>query len=147
MALLDRAGGYLLPQAVGGHMTLIDEAREAATSAYAPYSEYYVGAALETADGTVFTGCNIENANYSNTLHAEEVALGSAIRAGHREFEAIAVTSGARDGVTPCGMCRQSLSEFCGPEFTVICDEGEETVEYGLGDLLPGTISKETLGK
>jgi cytidine deaminase len=91
---------------------LLEEARAAVDAAYAPYSEYAVGAALRTADGTVYTGCNIENANYSNSLHAEEVALGSAVRDGHREFDRVAVSSAERDGVTPCGMCRQSFAEF-----------------------------------
>jgi cytidine deaminase len=128
---------------------LLERAREALEAAYVPYSEYAVGAALETADGTVYTGCNVEIANYSNSFHAEEVALGSAVRDGHREFEHVAVSSANRDGVTPCGMCRQSLAEFCGPDFTVIC-EGEgadgsdpEPVEYRLGDLLPETITRE----
>ncbi|MGM0448768.1 MAG: cytidine deaminase, partial [Methanobacteriota archaeon] len=85
---------------------LIAAARDALEAAHVPYSEYRVGAALRTADGTVYTGCNIENANYSNSLHAEEVALAEAVKAGHREFDRIAVSSCVRDGVTPCGMCR-----------------------------------------
>ena len=125
---------------------LIDAARSAHDAAYAPYSEYAVGAALRTADGTVFTGCNVENANYSNSLHAEEVAVGSAVAAGHREFDALAVVSGAEDGVTPCGMCRQTLAEFCGESFPIHCAEGEEVRTYHLGDLLPDAISAETLG-
>jgi len=122
---------------------LIEQARDALSTSYAPYSEYQVGAALRVDDGTVFTGCNIENANYSNSLHAEEVAIGSAVRAGHREFDRLAVTSSARDGVTPCGMCRQTLAEFCAEEFVVVCDEGDTTTEYLLGDLLPNAISQE----
>jgi cytidine deaminase len=124
---------------------LIAKARAAVEAAYAPYSEYQVGAALLTADGTVYTGCNIENANYSNSLHAEEVALGSAVRDGHREFEAVAVSSAARDGVTPCGMCRQTLAEFCGEEFEIHCDTGDGVRTYTLKTLLPDAISAETL--
>jgi cytidine deaminase len=125
---------------------LLDCAREALDSAYVPYSDYPVGAALRTADGTVFTGCNVENANYSNSLHAEELALGRAVAAGHREFDALAVVSGARDGVTPCGMCRQSLAEFCDGDLRIVCDEGGgEAAEYTLGELLPATIGPETL--
>jgi len=122
---------------------LLDRAREAADAAYAPYSEYAVGAALRTADGSVYTGCNIEIANYSNSLHAEEVALGSAIRDGHREFDRIAVSSAARDGVTPCGMCRQSLAEFCDDSFVVVCEGEDGPVESTLGKLLPDAISRE----
>jgi len=123
--------------------SLIEAARAAIEESYAPYSEYEVGAAVETADGEVYAGCNIENANYSNSLHAEEVAIGSAVRDGHRTFARLAVTSAARDGVTPCGMCRQTLSEFCDEDFPVICDDGDgETTEYRLGDLLPATITR-----
>jgi cytidine deaminase len=121
---------------------LVAAARDALDASYAPYSEYQVGAALRTADGTVYTGCNIENANYSNSLHAEEVAIGTAVTEGHRSFERLAVTSAARDAVTPCGMCRQTLAEFCGDEFEVVCDAGSDEVEsYELGDLLPNTIT------
>jgi cytidine deaminase len=125
---------------------LVERARDALDAAYVPYSDYRVGAALRTADGTVFTGSNIENANYSNSLHAEEVAIADAITQGHREFDRLAVASGARDGVTPCGMCRQTLAEFCDDDLRVICDEGGEAVsEYTLGELLPATIGPETL--
>jgi cytidine deaminase len=125
---------------------LIQAARSALDAAYVPYSEYTVGAALRTADGTVFTGCNIENANYSNSLHAEEVAIAEAVKNGHREFDCLAVSSGARDGVTPCGMCRQTLAEFCADDLPVVCDEGgESTTTYTLGELLPETIGPGTL--
>ena len=124
---------------------LIEAAREVQARAHVPYSNYRVGAALETADGEVYVGCNIENANYSNSLHAEEVALAEAIKEGHEEFARIAVSSSRRDGVTPCGMCRQTLAEFCGEEFSVLCDEGESVSEYTLGELLPKAISEEML--
>jgi len=125
---------------------LIEAARDALANAHVPYSEYRVGAAIKTADGTVYTGCNIENANYSNSLHAEEVAIAEAIKKGHREFDRIAVTSGVRDGVTPCGMCRQTLAEFADGDLPVVCDEGGgETSEYALGELLPNTINEGTL--
>lgn len=126
---------------------LFAAAREATENAYVPYSEYRVGAALETADGTVFTGCNIENANYSNSLHGEEVALAEAVKNGHHDFTRIAVTSSERDGVLPCGMCRQTYWEFCGEDFRVLCDEEDEIAEYRLGELLPNAISAETLGR
>ena len=124
---------------------LIEAAREALDEAYVPYSDYRVGAALRTDDGTVYTGCNIENANYSNSLHAEEVAIGSAVRDGHTSFDRLVVTSDRRDGVTPCGMCRQTLAEFCGESFPVVCDESDGTTEYELGDLLPNTITQDML--
>jgi cytidine deaminase len=126
---------------------LIQRAREAAERAYVPYSEYPVGAALRTSNGEIYVGSNIENANYSNSLHAEEVALGGAVSEGHRSFDRLAVTSAARDGLTPCGMCRQTLIEFCEEDFPIVCDAGDETVEYTLGELIPDTISPEMLGK
>jgi cytidine deaminase len=124
---------------------LVDAARAVLADAYVPYSEYRVGAALLASDGTVYTGCNIENANYSNSLHAEEVAVAEAVKAGQDSFERIAVSSGVRDGVTPCGMCRQTLAEFCDDDLAVLCDEGDSVSEYTLGELLPNTISLDTL--
>ena len=131
---------------------LVAEARSALEHAYVPYSEYRVGAALLTGEGSVYTGANLENANYSNSLHAEEVAISRALMDGHREFAAIAVASGERDGVTPCGMCRQTLAEFCEADLPVYCDEGDgedgpEIAAYTLGELIPATISRETLGR
>jgi cytidine deaminase (EC 3.5.4.5) len=125
---------------------LITRARTAFQSAYVPYSEYRVGAAVETADGSVYTGCNIENANYSNSLHAEEVAVAAAIQDGQDTFKRIAVASAAQDGVTPCGMCRQTLAEFADGSLKILCDEGGGNVKtYTLTELLPKTISEETL--
>jgi cytidine deaminase len=124
---------------------LVAQARAAYREAHVPYSEYAVGAALETADGTVIQGCNIEFANYSNTLHAEEVALGRAISDGHTEFAALAVASAADDGVTPCGMCRQSLIEFCEPALPIHCANGEAIETHRLGDLLPAAIAADDL--
>ncbi len=127
---------------------LVDAARAVQSEAYVPYSEYPVGAAIETADGEVYVGCNLENANYSNSLHAEEVAIAEALKNGHESFAKIAVSSGERDAVTPCGMCRQTLAEFCDEDFRVICDAGDGDVrEHALGDLIPETISRETLDR
>ncbi|MFB6301696.1 MAG: cytidine deaminase [Haloferacaceae archaeon] len=125
---------------------LLARARDAFPNAYAPYSEYPVGAALLAADGTVYVGCNVENADYSDSLHAERVALGSAVADGRREFDRIAVASAARDGVTPCGACRQVLSEFCDDAFVVLCDRADGHDAYTLGDLLPAAMGPETLG-
>lgn len=124
---------------------LLDRAAEAIDAAYVPYSDYRVGAALLTGDGTVHTGCNVENANFSNSLHAEEVAVGEAIARGHRSFAALAVVSEDRDGVAPCGMCRQTLNEFADPDLPIHCLDGDEVVSYVLGELLPNAIDPETL--
>ena len=113
--------------------------------AYAPYSRFTVGAALECADGTVFTGCNIENAAYSPTVCAERVAIFSAVSAGHHDFKRIAI-AGRTDYCVPCGVCRQVMREFCGDDFEIICLNGQgESRRFRLGDLLPFSFSADML--
>lgn len=124
---------------------LLEQAREARSLAIPTYSDFPVGAALRSADGTVFVGCNIEIVNFSNSLHAEEVAIARALVAGHREFEAVAVSGPDDDGLTPCGMCRQTLAEFCPAAFEVIVDLGDEARTYTLGELLPAGMTRESL--
>ncbi|MFC3958132.1 cytidine deaminase [Halovivax cerinus] len=130
---------------------LIAEAREVQSASHVPYSEYRVGAALETTDGTVVTGCNLENVNFSNSLHAEEVAIAEAVKNGFNEFARLAVSSSRRDGVTPCGMCRQTLAEFCDDDLVIACDEGDDesgtpiVTTYTLGELLPAAMSESDL--
>ncbi|MFB6210364.1 MAG: cytidine deaminase [Halobacteriales archaeon] len=124
---------------------LIERAREAQERAHAPYSEYEVGAALRTVDGTVYTGCNIEFVNYTNTRHAEEVALLKAVEAGERAFDVIAVTSSGLAGRPPCGMCLQSLTEFCDPDLTILSDVGDDYREYTLDEALPGGMPADAL--
>lgn len=120
---------------------LVNRAREARELAYAPYSNYAVGAALRTEGGDVYAGCNIEVANFSNTMHAEEVALAKGVMDGHREFRTLAFSS--ETGAQPSGTSRQSLSEFCGPELVVLIDhiEEDDVYEYRLGDWYPGSTS------
>lgn len=122
---------------------LVAAARDAMVDAHAPYSGYRVGAAILAGDGTVYTGCNIEVANYSNSLHAEEVALAAAISSGQHEFTLLAVSTSQRDGVTPCGMCRQTLAEFCDDELRILCDAGDSIEEWTLGELLPAPITRD----
>lgn len=121
--------------------TLIERAKEAMTRAYAPYSGYHVGAALLCADGTVYTGCNIENASYGATNCAERTAIFKAVSDGRRDFTALAVCGG-KDGVItgafpPCGICRQVMAEFCGGDFPVylVNESGYDTLT--LAQLLP----------
>lgn len=119
---------------------LIKAARTAATSAYCPYSNYAVGAALRSRDGRIFTGCNVENACYGLTLCAERVAIHTAVASGVREFSAIAVVSGGPAMPLPCGACRQVLSEFCRPDFRVfiaLVNRPDLVEEYILDDILP----------
>jgi len=91
---------------------LLEDARQAAKRAYAPYSQFPVGAAVLTADGSIVTGCNVENASYPMTICAERVAVATAVAAGHRHIRAVAVTAPKVESVTPCGGCRQVLNEF-----------------------------------
>ena len=98
---------------------LMQAARTAALQAYCPYSKYPVGAALLTLDGQIYTGCNIENAAYGLSQCAEQTALFKAISAGCRQFAALAIAGGATRLATPCGACRQVLSEFCTAEMPI----------------------------
>ena len=120
---------------------LIDLAKEAMTHAYAPYSGFYVGAALLCADGTVYQGCNIENAAYGPTNCAERTAVFKAVYDGHRDFTAIAVVGG-KDGVItgsfpPCGVCRQVMSEFCGDDFMIYMGDAEGYHALSMAEILP----------
>ncbi len=124
---------------------LVALAKEAMSRAYAPYSGFKVGAALLCADGTVYQGCNIENASFGPTNCAERTAFFKAVYDGHRDFVAIAVCGG-KDGVIagafpPCGVCRQVMREFCADDF-VIHMIGRDTVESRtLAEILPFSFS------
>ena len=113
--------------------------------AYCPYSHFAVGAALECADGTVFTGCNIENAAFSPTICAERTAVAKAVSEGHTDFVRIAIAGRSADFCVPCGVCRQVLREFA-PGIEVIClnGKGEEQV-FTLSELLPHSFGPEFL--
>lgn len=113
--------------------------------AYCPYSHFPVGAALECADGTVFTGCNIENAAFSPSLCAERVAVAKAVSGGHRHFVRIAIAGTGADFCVPCGVCRQVLREF-GTDLEILCLNGQgEVREFTLSELLPHSFSGDFL--
>jgi len=128
------------------HQELCRAAIAAMERSYSPYSGYRVGAALLTASGTVYTGCNIENASYTPTICAERTAIFKAVSEGERSFVALAVVGG-KDGVIsgafpPCGVCRQVMAEFCAPDFPVLVVTGEDTYTvYTLSELLPSGFS------
>ncbi len=122
---------------------LIQAAQEARKRAYAKYSNFYVGAAVQTRDGKIFQGCNIENASYSLTICAERTALFSAIAAGEREFSHLVVAT--ENGVSPCGACRQVIWELCGDIPITIVNESGETQETRSSELLPYAFSQQDL--
>jgi len=123
---------------------LIAAAIEARQWAYAPYSEYKVGAALLTASGRIYDGVNVENAAYPDSICAERVAVFKAVSEGEHEFIAIAVVTA--NGGTPCGSCRQVLSEFGGETQVYIASaEGELLTETSVSDLLPGAFGPTDL--
>lgn len=124
---------------------LIEAAQRAAKNAHAPYSHFYVGAAILTASGEIFGGCNVENASYGLTICAERAAVCTAVAAGHREIVAVAVVT--RGAHAPCGACRQVLSEF-GPKMDVIlahADDLSRVRTTTLDTLLPDNFSGAAL--
>ena len=132
---------------------LIELAKEAMTRSYSPYSGFKVGAALLCGDGTVYQGCNIENAAFSPTVCAERTAIFKAVSEGHRSFAAIAISGGPEDGelqyCAPCGVCRQVMAEFCDPDtflLYLVHENGYDT--HTLGELLPcGFYPKSVKGE
>lgn len=127
---------------------LVLKAVKVMDNAYAPYSEFKVGAAIFTEEGKVFGGCNIENASYPAGICAERAAIGSAVSSGTKKFIKIAIVGGKNGKITdfcpPCGICRQVLSEFCDEDFEILLYNGKEVKSYRLNELLPlGFGSKE----
>lgn len=121
---------------------LREKAIEAMKNSYSPYSHFKVGAALLCDDGEIFTGCNVENGAFSPTLCAERCAIAKAVSEGKRKFSAIAICGG-KEGVltdditSPCGVCRQVLSEFCSKDFKIYLVTKSDIKEFTLGELLP----------
>lgn len=132
---------------------LIAEALAARELAYTPYSHFNVGAALITAEGKIYRGCNIENATYTPTNCAERTAFFKAVSEGERDFSAIAIVGGAAgkapvDYCFPCGVCRQVMVEFCKSDFTLIIAKSENDYkEYRLDEIIPHAFSDEDLHK
>ncbi|XWX03357.1 cytidine deaminase [Aggregatilineales bacterium SYSU G02658] len=127
-----------------GQQRAVQAAIQAAQQAYAPYSQYHVGAALLAADGRIFTGCNVENASYPAGICAERGALAKAVSEGARDFSLVVVAT--QNGGSPCGICRQSLLEFS-PAARVLCVtfEGLVHVDSTVAELLPFGFSPRSL--
>ena len=124
---------------------LVAAARAARERAVAPYSNFKVGAALETADGTIVSGCNIENATYGLTVCAERVAMFKALSEGHRKFRRIVIVCEPHEPTPPCGACRQILWEFAGNLEVILANLRRETGRHQLADLLPQPFDKRLL--
>jgi cytidine deaminase len=116
---------------------LLEAALAARQNAHAPFSHFKVGAALETADGRIITGCNVENATYGLTICAERVAVLKAVSEGHRQFTRVAVVADTEEPTPPCGACRQILWEFGGDLEVILGNLGGEKARYSLKELLP----------
>ena len=129
---------------------LVERAIEARKMSYSPYSGFCVGAALETEEGEVFLGCNIENAAYGPSVCAERTAFFKAVSEGKKNFAAIAIAGGKRDGelqyCAPCGVCRQVMREFCKDSFKIyLAKSAQDYKEFTLGELLPESFGPENL--
>jgi cytidine deaminase len=129
-----------------GVTDLTARARDAMRNAWAPYSEFRVGAAIEAADGRVFVGCNVESASYGLTICAERMALGAAVAAGTRSLRRIVVTTEVEPPAAPCGACRQLLAEF-GLNLEVIAAGPTSERRWTLAALLPDAFTKESLDR
>ena len=125
---------------------LVNAARAARERAFAPYSKFKVGAALEAEDGTIITGCNVENSTYGLTVCAERVAVLKAVSDGHRAFRRIAVIADTQAPTPPCGPCRQILWEFCGDIEVILANLTDDKGRHRLKDLLPLPFDARLLG-
>ncbi|HEY7503077.1 MAG TPA: cytidine deaminase [Gemmatimonadales bacterium] len=123
---------------------LVSAARAAQARAYAPYSNFRVGAALESESGEVYVGCNVENASYGLTICAERAAVCTAVAAGARRFRRVVVVSDADPPAAPCGACRQVLSEF-GRDFRVDAVGPKRSVSWTMAELLPAAFGRDQL--
>ena len=130
-------------------MELIGAAMGAMKGAYAPYSGFFVGAALLCENGEVYTGCNVENASYGATCCAERTAVFKAVSEGKLKYKGIAVVGGKggdiRSFCTPCGVCRQVLAEFAEEEFFTLLYDGQKTQRLALAELLPHSFTGKNL--
>ena len=132
---------------MSGSDKLVAAARRARRNAHAAFSGFKVGAALETTDGVIITGCNVENATYGLTICAERVAMFKALSEGHRRFTRIAIVADTDSPTPPCGACRQILWEFGGDLTISLANLSEEKGTYQLGELLPLPFDRRLLSE
>ena len=130
--------------------TLCQKAVDMRSESYAPYSDFLVGSAVLTADGKIFTGCNVENSAFGPSICAERTAIVKAVSEGYKDFAAIAIAGGKKDGelqyCAPCGVCRQVMREFCKPSFKIyLAKSADDYKEFTLGDLLPESFGPDNL--
>ena len=126
---------------------LMAMAKEAMKSAYAPYSHFSVGAAVETDDGKVYCGCNIENSSYGAPICAERTAISKAVSEGYRRITRIAICDSNNSFAWPCGICRQVMSEFAVEDFYVILEDNGKLSNFFLKELLPNSFSGKDMNK
>ena len=129
---------------------LCQKAIDMRSGSYAPYSDFLVGSAVLTGDGSIYTGCNIENSAFGPSICAERTAIFKAVSEGHRDFAAIAIAGGKRDGelqyCAPCGVCRQVMREFCDSSFRIcLAKSAGDYKEFTLGELLPESFGPDNL--
>ncbi|MBU2994721.1 cytidine deaminase [Octadecabacter sp. B2R22] len=125
-------------------MSLIDDARKVRENAYAPYSNFAVGAAIKTVDGTIYKGINVENVAYPEGTCAEAGAIAAMCAAGERQIAEVAVIADAPAPVPPCGGCRQKIAEFAGPDVVVtMATMDGKTLQMTVADLLPGRFTAD----
>ncbi len=125
--------------------TLLDAARRARENAFAPFSKFKVGAAVRAKSGKIYSGCNVENASYGLTICAERVAIFKALSEGERDFDAVAVITGADKLTPPCGACRQIIWEFCGDAEVILGNLNGKTEVYRMASLLPHPFDSSNL--
>lgn len=130
------------------YKVLVSSAIKGRKNAYVPYSNFKVGAAVLTEDGSIYIGCNIENASYGGTNCAERTAIFKAVSEGHKEIKAIAVVGSENEYTYPCGICRQVITEFAKGDTKVIIAKNEnEYIVKTLDEILPGAFTKKDLQK
>ena len=133
---------------VGAEMDLEKAARAVRAQAYAPYSNFKVGAALRAASGTIYTGCNVENIAYPEGTCAEAGAIAAMVAAGETRISEVLVIAGGPNPVSPCGGCRQKLAEFCDPGVRItMATTGGQSRSMSMEELLPGAFGADQMGQ